>query len=139
MNHDLWKLSASELRPATYPSTPSPGSGAHDDATSGAGEISGRAGTRAAAATSRGDDPHHLCLGDAVQPEMAALPARQVQGVDARLVAVHEDRLDADLPRGLHVVAIHVDDAQRLLLEPRPLERGADLVLANLFSFDRAV
>ena len=44
-------------------------------------------------------------------------------------MAIHGDRLDAHVADGLDELPVDVGDAQRLLLEPRSLDRRADRFL----------
>src|SRR5688572_21892248 len=78
-----------------------------------------------------GVERQHLGLDDAIEPEMAAFAGRELEGVYARLVAVHQHALDAHVAFALDEIAIDVRDAQRLLLEPGALDRGAHGLLAR--------
>ena len=69
--------------------------------------------------------PHHLGLLDAVEAELAALVLRESKALMRVSRALHDDLLDAHVTRGRDAVRVAVRDAERLLLEPGALHRGA--------------
>jgi hypothetical protein len=70
----------------------------------------------------------HLGANDAVEPEVPSFAVSEIVGVEACLVPLHEHAVQAEVARGLEVVAIDVDDAQtsaRTTRARRPRARRA--------------